>query len=136
MSKREDKRPLGVRMRAVAKAERRKASAKARRDGKGLEGVITTVTTQLQAVTDRPIDMQKLYDRAAHDMGLRIRLGNAARSGDVGAGKRRRQLNDWELNTKPAGPGAEGWLPEQTRRAVGKCDVDAVQSLNKQKRGY
>ncbi|WP_196775057.1 hypothetical protein [Pseudomonas tolaasii] len=102
----------------------------------GIEGVIRHSAASPIKVSERTVEADKLYKAARTDMDLRIKLTNMARSGNTQAAKRRRQLNDWELNTKPAGPGAEGWLPEQTRRAVGKCDVDAVTSLNKQKRGY
>lgn len=110
--------------RAIDKKARRKASRMDRMDGKGIEGVITTGTAQLREVRTRDLDMNALYVRARRDMGLRTDLTLRGRT-DPGAAKRRRQLNNWELDTKPAGA-SDAWLPEQTRRAVGKCDVDAV----------
>ncbi|ARB30332.1 hypothetical protein HOS87_gp01 [Pseudomonas phage phiNV3] len=128
-------------MHPLEKKEMRKFRNKVRRlEAKGIkvgiEGVIRHSAASPIKVSERTVEADKLYKAARTDMDLRIKLTNMARSGNTQAAKRRRQLNDWELNTKPAGPGAEGWLPEQTRRAVGKCDVDAVTSLNKQKRGY
>lgn len=123
------------RMRAVDKAARRKMNHKARKDGLGLEGVITTLTTQLREVKAQEVDSLALYHTAKRQMGERIHLGALAKAGDVQAGKRRRKLNDWEIDTKPAGP-SDAWAPEGGRKAVGRCDVDAVQSLNKAKRGY
>lgn len=88
------------------------------------------------------IDPNKLNDAARREMGQRIKLTTMWHAGNTQAGKRRRQLNDWELATDPAGP-VEAWQEDSKhqpktggRRATGKCDVDAVKSLNKAKRGY
>ncbi|QQO90765.1 hypothetical protein [Pseudomonas phage Misse] len=124
------------RMRAVDKKARRTMRNRLKRTEGDIEGVITTLTTQLRAVKGVPLDVDKLYAAAQRDMGLRVRLTNAYRAGDVQAGKRRRQLNDWELDTKPSGP-SDAWQEEEgKRRAVGRCDVDAVEKRNKAKRGY
>lgn len=122
------------RMRAIDKKARRKMNNKARREGLGIEGVITTVTTQLRQVVDREVQTSQLYNAAKRDMGIRTRLTIEGKT-NSGAAKRRRQLNDWELNTKPQGAG-DGWLPNTTRRAVGKCDAERVEKRNKAKRGY
>lgn len=123
------------RLRAIDKKARRQANHKARKDGLGIEGVINTLTTQLREVKERPLDMARLDKEARRDMGQRIKLGDMAREGNVGAAKRRRQLNDWELSTAPAGA-SDAWNPDGKRAAVGRCDVDGVESSNKAKRGY
>lgn len=126
---------------ALAKKQRRQAAHRARQDALGIEGVITTVTTQLRPVKAHRLDMGKLYQRAVADMGLRIRLTDEARAGRAQSAKRRRELNNWELATSPAGA-ADAWQEDSkhvakgTRRAVGKCDVDSVTKLNQAKRGY
>ena len=113
------------RLRAVDKKLRRQARHKIRQDGKGIEGVITTTAGALRAVVDRPIDMERLYAKAKHDMGLRTRLSIEGRT-NPGAAKRRRQLNDWELDTAPQTAGDSWQEDEGKRRAVGRCSVKAV----------
>lgn len=112
--------------RAIDKKARRAASRKARQDGLGIEGVITSLAAGLRNVVHRDIDMDALYRKARADMGIRTELTLRGRT-NPGAAKRRRQLNDWELDTKPNGAG-DGWQEEQTRRAVGRCSVKAVQT--------
>lgn len=128
-------------MTPLEKKAMRKARNRIRKHGIQIEGVIRTSASSPIAVAQRPLDLDHLYQRAVKDMGLRARLTNEWHAGDTQAGKRRRQLNDWELATDPAGP-VDAWQqdaqhkPKGQRRAVGKCDVDSVKSLNKAKRGY
>lgn len=127
-------------MHPLEKKAQRKFRNKVRRlTAKGIdvniEGVIRTSASSPIPVRSHKLDPDQLYGAARKDMDIRVKLTDMARSGNTQAAKRRRQLNNWELNTKPAGP-TDAWQPEQTRRAVGKCDVDAVKSLNKAKRGY
>lgn len=124
------------------KKQMRKLRAKIRKHSLSIDGVITTSASSPIQPRQHALDIDKLLTQAVHDMGLRVRLTDMARSGNTQAAKRRRELNNWELATKPAGP-SEAWQEDAKhkpktggRRAVGKCDVDAVQSLNKQKRGY
>lgn len=112
--------------RAIDKKARRSASRKARTDGLGIEGVITSLAAGLRNVVHRDIDMNALYVKARADMGIRTDLTLRGKT-NPGAAKRRRQLNDWELDTKPNGAG-DSWQEEQTRRAVGRCSVKAVQT--------
>lgn len=121
-------------MRRVDKKARRRMNHLIRKTDATIEGVITATTGTLRDVVQRPINTKQLYKAAQRDMGKRTKLGQAHRDGDVQAGKARRKLNDWELATKPAGP-ATAWAPKGGRRAVGKCDAEAVQKLNKAKRG-
>lgn len=113
----------------------RKADAK-------IEAVIRTSASSPIKVRDRKLDADQVYKAARADMDLRVKLTDMARSGNTQAAKRRRELNNWELATDPAGP-VDAWQEDSKgrpktggKRAVGKCDVDAVTSLNKQKRGY
>jgi hypothetical protein len=129
-------------MKALVKKQMRKARAAIRKHDIKIEGVIRTSASSPIPVRQHKLDIDRLLVEAQADMGLRIRLSDMARNGNTQAAKRRRQLNDWELNTKPAGP-VDAWQEDSKhrpknggRRAVGKCDVDAVQSLNKAKRGY
>lgn len=118
--------------RAIDKKARRSASRKARQDGKGIEGVITSLTTGLRDVVHRDIDMDALYRKARADMGIRTELTLQGKY-NPGAAKRRRQLNDWEIDTAPQSAGDAWQAEEGLRRAVGKCDVQAVQTRNKLK---
>lgn len=122
-------------MHPLERKQLRKFRHNCRKHGAQIEGVIRTSASSPVPVRDHALDPNSVYGAARRDMDMRIKLSDMARSGNTQAAKRRRQLNNWELNTKPAGP-SDAWLPEQTRRAVGKCDVDAVKSLNKAKRGY
>lgn len=122
-------------MHPLERKQLRKFRHNCRKQQAQIEGVIRTSASSPIPVREHKLDANQVYGSARKDMDLRIKLTDMARSGNTQAAKRRRQLNDWELNTKPAGP-TDAWLPEQTRRAVGKCDVDAVKSLNKAKRGY
>ena len=108
----------------------------------GIEGVIRHSAASPIKIGDRAVDPDKLYKAARTDMDLRVKLTDMARAGNTQAAKRRRELNNWELATDPAGP-VDAWQEDSKgrpktggKRAVGKCDVDAVTSLNKQKRGY
>lgn len=123
------------RLRAIDKKARRQMAHRARKEGVTIEGVITATTGTLRDVAQRTVNVTQLYSAAQRDMGKRVKLSDMAREGNVQAGKARRKLNDWELATGPAGPSA-AWQPKSTRRAVGKCDVDAVNKRNKAKRGY
>lgn len=123
------------RLRAIDKKARRQMRHRARKEGVTIEGVITATTGTLREVAQRTVNVTQLYNAAQRDMGKRVKLSDMAREGNVQAGKARRKLNDWELATGPAGPSA-AWQPKSTRRAVGKCDVDAVNKRNKAKRGY
>lgn len=137
----------GYTMHPLEKKEMRKFRNKVRRlEAKGIqvgiEGVIRHSAASPIKISDRAIDADKLYKAARTDMDMRIKLTNMWHAGNVQAGKRRRKLNDWELATDPAGP-VDAWQEDSQgrpktggKRAVGKCDVDAVTSLNKQKRGY
>lgn len=111
--------------RAIDKKARRKASRMARHDGLGIEGVITTVAASLRGVVARPVDMSKLYLKARADMGIRTELTLRGRT-NPGAAKRRRQLNDWELDTAPQTAGDSWQEQEGGKRAVGRCSVKAV----------
>lgn len=122
------------RLRAIDKKARRQMRHRARKEGVTIEGVITATTGTLRDVVQRSVNVTQLYGAAQRDMGKRLKLGQAHRDGDVQAGKARRKLNDSELATAPAGP-ATAWQPKGGRRAVGKCDADAVQKLNQAKRG-
>lgn len=123
-------------MTPLEKKQMRKVRSKVRRLDIRIEGAIRSSASSPVQVAHRPLDIDHLYQRAVKDIGLRVRLTDAWHAGDVQAGKRRRKLNDWELATDPAGP-ADAWQPDDhARPAVGKCDVDAVKSLNKAKRGY
>ena len=122
------------RLRAIDKKARRQMAHRARKEGVTIEGVITATTGTLRDVAQRSINVPQLYNAAQRDMGKRVKLSDMAREGNVQAGKARRKLNDWELATAPAGP-ATAWQPKGGRRAVGKCDADAVQKLNQAKRG-
>lgn len=111
--------------RAIDKKARRGASRKARQDGLGIEGVITSLAASLRPVKARPLDMDKLYNKARQDMGIRTKLTLDGRT-NPGAAKRRRQLNDWEIDTDPQGAG-DSWQEDQSkRRAVGRCSIQAV----------
>lgn len=113
--------------RAIDKKARRKASRQARTDGLGIEGVITSTAGSLRDVVARPLDMNALYQKARRDMGVRTELTLLGRT-NPGAAKRRRALNDWELDTSPQGAG-DNWQEEEgLKRAVGRCSVKAVQT--------
>lgn len=127
-------------MTPLEKKQMRKCRAKVRRCGTMIEGVIRHSAASPIAVAQRPLDIDHLYRQATKDMGIRIKLTDMWHAGNVQAGKRRRQLNDWELATDPAGP-VDAWQEDTKhkpktggRRAVGKCDVDAVQQRNTLKR--
>ena len=122
------------RLRAIDKKARRQMRHRARKEGVTIEGVITATTGTLRDVVQRTVNVTQLYNAAQRDMGKRMMLTKRWHDGDVDAGKARRRLNDWELATGPAGP-ATAWQPKGGRRAVGTCDADAVQKLNKAKRG-
>lgn len=122
------------RLRAIDKKARRQMAHRARKEGVTIEGVITATTGTLRDVAQRSVNVTQLYNAAQRDMGKRMMLTERWHDGNVDAGRARRKLNDWELDTKPAGP-ATAWQPKGGRRAVGKCDADAVQKLNKAKRG-
>lgn len=126
----------------LLKKQMRQARHMIRKRDLRIEGVIRTSASSPIGVRQSEIDLDHLLKRAQHDMSLRIRLTDMARSGNTQAAKRRRELNNWELATEPAGP-VDAWQEDSKhkpktggRRAVGKCDVDAVTSLNKAKRGY
>lgn len=111
--------------RAIDKKARRSANRQARQEGRGIEGVITSTAGALRAVVERPIDMNALYVKARADMGIRTELTLRGYT-NPGAAKRRRQLNDWELDTAPQTAG-DSWQEEEGgKRAVGRCSVKAV----------
>jgi hypothetical protein len=128
-------------MNALEKKQMRKARHNIRKHDIKIEGVIRNSAASPIAVAQRPLDLDHLYQRAVKDMGIRIKLTDMWHAGNTQAGKRRRQLNDWELATEPAGP-VDAWQedsahnPKGLRRAVGKCDVQGVTQLNQAKRGY
>lgn len=134
-------------MNALERKQLRKFRSKVRRlESKGvavnIEAVIRHSASSPIKISDRAVDANQLHTAARNDMDMRIKLTDMWRAGNVQAGKRRRALNDWELATDPAGP-VDAWQEDSKhkpktggRRAVGKCDVDAVKSLNKAKRGY
>ncbi len=127
-------RSTAQRLRAIDKKARRQMRHRARKEGVTIEGVITSTTGALRDVVQRSVNVTQLYDAAQRDMGRRVKLSDMAREGNAQAGKARRKLNDWELATAPAGP-TTAWQPKGGRRAVGKCDVEAVSKLNRAKRG-
>lgn len=134
-------------MHPLERKQLRKFRNKVRRlESKGaavqIEAVIRHSASSPIQIRDHKLDPNKLHTAARNDMDMRIKLTDMWRAGNVQAGKRRRALNDWELATDPAGP-VDAWQEDSKhrpktggRRAVGKCDVDAVNSLNKAKRGY
>jgi broad specificity phosphatase PhoE len=128
-------------MTPLEKKQMRKARASIRKHDVKIEGVIRSSASSPIAVAQRPLDIDHLYHRAVKDMGIRVLLTDMHRAGNIQAGRRRRQLNDWELATEPAGP-VDAWQqdsnhqPKGNRRAVGKCDVQGVTQLNQAKRGY
>jgi hypothetical protein len=110
----------------------RKVRSKVRKHSVTVEGVIRHSAASPIAVAHRPLDIDHLYRQAVKDMSIRIKLTDMWHKGNTQAGKRRRQLNDWELATEPQGP-VDAWqetskhLPKNGgRRAVGKCDVQLV----------
>lgn len=120
----------------------RKFRHNCRKAGAKIEAVIRTSASSPIKVRDHDLDADRLYGAARRDMDTRVKLTNMWHAGNTQAGKRRRQLNDWELATEPAGP-VEAWQEDSEhkpkgngRRATGKCDTDAVAKLNKAKRGY
>lgn len=113
--------------RAIDKKARRSANRKARQDGLGIEGVVTALAASLRDVPQRAIDMQALYLKARQDMGIRTKLTLEGRK-NPGAAKRRRQLNDWEIDTAPQAAGDSWQEDADKRRAVGRCSVKAVQT--------
>lgn len=126
-------------MTPLEKKQMRKARAKIKRCGTMIEGVIRHSAASPIAVAQRPLDIDHLYRQATKDMSLRIRLTDMWHAGNTQAGKRRRQLNDWELATDPAGP-VDAWQEDSKgrpktggKRAVGKCDVKGVSDRNKLK---
>lgn len=125
-------RDTAQRLRAIDKKARRQMRHRAK--DQTIEGVITSTAASLRSVPQRNINVTQLFDKATRDMGRRVDLTNRWHDGNVEAGKARRRLNDWELDTSPAGP-ATAWAPKRARSAVGKCDVDNVSKLNKAKRG-
>lgn len=127
-------------MTPLEKKQMRKARAKIKRCGTMIEGVIRHSAASPIAVAQRPLDIDHLYRQATKDMSLRIRLTDMWHAGNTQAGKRRRQLNDWELATDPAGP-VDAWQEDSKgrpktggKRAVGKCDAESVQQRNQLKR--
>ena len=128
--------------RKAARKFRAKCRRLAEKGGLKIDSVIRHSAASPIKPGQTDVDAQGLLDRATKDMGIRVKLTNAWHAGDTQAGKRRRQLNDWELATDPAGP-VEAWQEDSKhrpktggRRATGKCDADAVTKLNKAKRGY
>jgi hypothetical protein len=129
-------------MNGLERKQLRKFRHNCRKADATIEAVIRSSASSPIKVRDHKLDADRLHTAAVTDMGIRVKLTNMWHSGNVQAGKRRRALNDWELATDPAGP-VDAWQEDSQhrpktggRRAVGKCDVDAVKSLNKQKRGY
>lgn len=120
--------------RAIDKKARRKASRKDRQDGLGIERVIRhSASSPIAVGKATKLDMDALYRKARADMGIRTKLTLEGKY-NHGAAKRRRQLNDWELATDPQGP-LDAWQPDEgKRRAVGRCDAQAVTTRNQLKR--
>lgn len=132
----------GKRMHPLERKQLRKFRHNCRKADAKIESVIRTSASSPIKVRDHKLDADQVYKAARTDMDMRIKLTDMWHAGNVQAGKRRRRLNDWELATDPAGP-VDAWQEDSKgrpktggKRAVGKCDVDAVTSLNKQKRGY
>lgn len=132
----------GKRMHPLERKQLRKFRHNCRKVDAKIESVIRTSASSPIKVRDHKLDADQVYKAARTDMDMRIKLTDMWHAGNVQAGKRRRRLNDWELATDPAGP-VDAWQEDSKgrpktggKRAVGKCDVDAVTSLNKQKRGY
>lgn len=98
-----------------------------------IEAVIRTSASSPIAPRQAPLDIDLLYRQAVRDMSKRIRLTDMWYAGNAQAGKARRALNDWELATDPAGA-SDAWQPDAPRRAVGRCDVEAVAKRNHLKR--
>lgn len=129
-------------MNGLERKQLRKFRHNCRKADAQIEAVIRSSASSPIKVRDHKLDADRMHTAAVADMGIRIKLTDMARAGNTQAAKRRRELNNWELATDPAGP-VDAWQEDSEhkpktggRRAVGKCDVDAVQSLNKQKRGY
>lgn len=122
------------RLRAIDKKARRQANHRARKTGNTLERAVNDMATQLRAVPQDYVagQMHKLYNRAKREMDKRVKLGEAARGGDVQAAKARRALNDWKLGTQDP-TSKDAWFPEPVRQAKGKCSVAAVNSKAKYK---
>lgn len=126
-------------MTPLEKKQMRKARAKVKRCGTTIEGVIRHSAASPIQIAHRPLDIDHLYKQAVKDMGIRIKLTDMWHKGNTQAGKRRRQLNDWELATDPQGP-VDAWQETSKhspknggRRAVGKCDVQLVANKAKLK---
>lgn len=112
---------------ALLKKQRRQLRHRARQQGAVLEDVITSKASTVRDVTASALakQVQKLSRKAQQDMQDRITLGEMARGGDTQAAAARRKLNDWELDTKPGGPG-EYMNSKGTRKAAGKCDAARI----------
>lgn len=126
-------------MTPLERKQMRKARAKIKRCGTQIEGVIRHSAASPIKIAQRDLDIDHLYKQAVKDMGIRIRLTDLWYAGNTQAGKRRRQLNDWELATAPAGP-VDAWQEDSKgrpktggKRAAGKCDVDSVAQRNQLK---
>lgn len=126
-------------MNGLERKQLRKFRHNCRKADAQIEGVIRTSASSPIKPRQHKLDADGMHTRAVADMGIRVKLTNMWHAGNTQAGKRRRQLNDWELATDPAGP-VDAWQEDSKhrpktggRRAVGKCDVEAVQKRNKLK---
>lgn len=127
-------------MTPLERKQLRKVRAKQRKHDVQIDRVIRHSASSPIRPGQGKLDIDHLYAQAVKDMSLRIRLTDMWYAGNAQAGKRRRQLNDWELATDPAGP-VDAWQEDSKhkpktggRRAVGKCDVDSVTKRNQLKR--